>query len=72
MHMIMESSLLHLGYSGVFLNTIIYRIQTNSKILSATTRKSRSIAKNEFLATEDIPSIDDGKLDMIYVCQSIQ
>ena len=62
--MIMESSL-HLTYSDISLYTIISRIneyQIAIRRLQGKVEAYNKIVKNEFLAVEDIPNINDGKL----------
>ena len=62
--MIMESSL-HLKYSDAFLYTIRSRINEYQIAIHSYKGKIEAynkIVKNEFLAVEDIPNIDDGKL----------
>ena len=62
--MTMESSL-HLGSSSISLYTIISRINEYQILIHSCQGKIEAynkIVKNEFLALEDIPDIEDGKL----------
>ncbi len=62
--MIMESSL-HLTYSDISLYTIISRIneyQIAIRKLQGKVEAYNKIVKNEFLAIEDMPNINDGIL----------
>ena len=73
-YMTMVNSL-HLKYSYIFYNVIT--LKTNLYLPDIHNYKVKieaynKIVKNEFLAVENIPNIEDGKRMILYVCKSIQ